>query len=80
MTKFVIKPLKRFKVFLVQFSQYYKVIKVQNKNMPKYEKVRKFGEVLGQELGYQILDEAPESRVLVLGKNKSDLLIGGQSE
>ena len=48
-------------------------------NMPKYEKVREFGESLGHELGYQILDEAPESRVLVLGKDKADLPIGGRS-
>ncbi len=45
-------------------------------NMPKYDKVREFGEKLGREMGFQILDEAPESRVLVLGKDRSDLIIG----
>ena len=49
-------------------------------NMPKYEIVRQFGEKLGHELGYQILDEAPESRVLVLGRDRSDLLIGERTQ
>ncbi|MCK4758017.1 MAG: 4-demethylwyosine synthase TYW1 [Thermoplasmata archaeon] len=45
------------------------------KNMPSYERVKEFGQKLGAEMGYDILDEAPESRVLVLGKDRANLRI-----
>ena len=37
-------------------------------NMPKHEEVRAFAERLSAELGYNILDESPPSRVVLLSK------------
>lgn len=44
-------------------------------NMPKQEKVLEFSKRLGAEVGYDILAQQPESRVVLLGKNKSDMEI-----
>jgi tRNA wybutosine-synthesizing protein 1 len=37
-------------------------------NMPSHEEIRKFAEELAEETGYNILDEAPDSRVVLLSK------------
>jgi tRNA wybutosine-synthesizing protein 1 len=41
-------------------------------NMPSHEKVRKFGEKLGSILGYELLAERSDSRVVLLGQNKKN--------
>jgi tRNA wybutosine-synthesizing protein 1 len=44
-------------------------------NMPKHETIRDFGSQLAGKLGYEILDEKEDSRVVLLGKNKKDMKI-----
>lgn len=44
-------------------------------NMPSHEKVRKFGNRLGFLLGYQVLMEREDSRVVLLGENIKDCKI-----
>jgi tRNA wybutosine-synthesizing protein 1 len=39
-------------------------------NMPSHSKVSHFGNLLGEELGYERLMEKPDSRVILLSKNK----------
>ncbi len=46
-------------------------------NMPSQEKVRNFSETLSEETGYDILAEQPPSRVVLLGKDRSRMKIGG---
>jgi tRNA wybutosine-synthesizing protein 1 len=46
-------------------------------NMPSQEKVRNFSETLSEETGYAILAEQPPSRVVLLGKDRSRMKIGG---
>lgn len=45
-------------------------------NMPSHEKVRGFGERLGSLLGYEVLMEREDSRVLLLGKDLKGCRIG----
>jgi tRNA wybutosine-synthesizing protein 1 len=45
------------------------------KNMPKHDAIANFGTLLAQKLGYEILDERADSRVVVLGKEKGKMKI-----
>ncbi len=45
-------------------------------NMPSHEKVRKFGEKLGSILGYEVLMEREDSRVVLLGEDLKRCRIG----
>jgi tRNA wybutosine-synthesizing protein 1 len=45
------------------------------KNMPKHETINQFGTELGELLGYDILDERPDSRVVLLGRDKEKMRI-----
>jgi tRNA wybutosine-synthesizing protein 1 len=45
--------------------------RMEMKNMPSHESVRGFGERLGSLLGYEILMERSDSRVVLLGHDKS---------
>lgn len=47
-------------------------------NMPSQQKVQEFSERLGSELSYDILAEQKESRVVLLGTDKSKMKIGGR--
>jgi tRNA wybutosine-synthesizing protein 1 len=38
------------------------------RNMPRHQEIREFARALADELGYGILDEAPESRVVLLSR------------
>jgi tRNA wybutosine-synthesizing protein 1 len=38
------------------------------RNMPRHQEIREFAHALAEELGYGILDEAPESRVVLLSR------------
>jgi tRNA wybutosine-synthesizing protein 1 len=40
-------------------------------NMPSHENIRKFGEKLASLMGYEMLMERADSRVVLLGKNKT---------
>ncbi len=46
-------------------------------NMPSHEKVKKFSEKLGDHLGYDLLMERSDSRVILLGENPKKCRIGG---
>jgi len=48
----------------VGFSQ----LRLKFENMPTHRDIRKFAEELGESLGYNLLDEAPESRVVLLSR------------
>jgi tRNA wybutosine-synthesizing protein 1 len=37
-------------------------------NMPSHEEIRNFAEELAKETGYHVLDEAPDSRVVLLSR------------
>jgi len=37
-------------------------------NMPNHEEIRGFADQLAEETGYNVLDEAPESRVILLSR------------
>lgn len=50
--------------------------RMRNSNMPSQEKVRAFAEVLGKELGYDLLAEQRASRVVLLGRDKKAMRIG----
>jgi tRNA wybutosine-synthesizing protein 1 len=45
------------------------------KNMPKHEAVHKFGIELAERLGYEMLDEKEDSRVVLLGTDKNKMKI-----
>ncbi|UCH90304.1 MAG: 4-demethylwyosine synthase TYW1 [Thermoplasmata archaeon] len=45
------------------------------RNMPKHDTINEFGSKLAELLGYEILDELPDSRVVLLGKDKSNMII-----
>ncbi len=38
------------------------------RNMPTHKEIRDFAAALAEEMGYNILDEAPESRVVLLSR------------
>lgn len=44
-------------------------------NMPSHQRIREFSEQLGELLSYELLDESPGSRVVLLGKEKGNLKI-----
>jgi tRNA wybutosine-synthesizing protein 1 len=44
-------------------------------NMPSHEKVREFGEKLGSILGYELLSERSDSRVVLLGNDIDSCII-----
>jgi tRNA wybutosine-synthesizing protein 1 len=46
-------------------------------NMPSFEQVNHFGDALAKELGYYVLDEQKESRVVLLSKNDKKNKISG---
>ena len=41
-------------------------LRMKFKNMPTHLEIKKFGTVLSKELGYKIIDEVPDSRVVLL--------------
>lgn len=43
------------------------------KNMPSHQEIRDFANGLAEEMGYKILDEAPESRVVLLSRLKEPI-------
>jgi tRNA wybutosine-synthesizing protein 1 len=45
-------------------------------HMPMHDEVRKFAEELAQKSGYKILNEAPESRVVLLSRLDKPILVG----
>jgi tRNA wybutosine-synthesizing protein 1 len=49
-------------------------------NMPSHAEIREFSAKLGERLGMNILKERKDSRVLVLGEDKSELKIPGISD
>jgi len=44
-------------------------------NMPQHSVIRNFGSKLANLLGYQVLDEKADSRVVLLGKDRNDMKI-----
>lgn len=50
--------------------------RMHNDNMPGHEKIMQFSRVLGRETGREVLAEQRASRVVLLGKDKSDMKIG----
>ena len=42
--------------------------------MPKHEKIQKFSSLLSKKTGYKIIDESPESRVVLLSKRAKPIL------
>jgi tRNA wybutosine-synthesizing protein 1 len=38
-------------------------------NMPSHDQVKEFGRTLSEKIGYQILNEKKDSRVVLLGQN-----------
>jgi tRNA wybutosine-synthesizing protein 1 len=51
--------------------------RMHNTNMPSQEKVQKFARTLGEEAGYEILAEQKASRVVLLGKDRTKMRLGG---
>jgi tRNA wybutosine-synthesizing protein 1 len=49
--------------------------RMEMENMPSHEKVKDFGLKLGEILGYEMLAERTDSRVVLLGKNNKDCKI-----
>ena len=45
-------------------------------NMPSHEKVKAFGERLGSLLGFEVLKEREDSRVVLLGKDIKECRVG----
>ena len=44
-------------------------------NMPSHEEIRSFAEALANETGYTILDEAPDSRVVLLSRLEKAIML-----
>jgi tRNA wybutosine-synthesizing protein 1 len=45
-------------------------------NMPMHQEVREFADKLAAETGYRVVNEAPESRVVLLSKLKKPIQLG----
>jgi tRNA wybutosine-synthesizing protein 1 len=45
-------------------------------NMPSHEEILAFAKILSDDSGYKILDESPESRVVLLSKRKKPVRFG----
>ena len=45
-------------------------------NMPQHSEVKDFAEQLAQKTGYKILNEAPESRVVLLSRLEKPIQVG----
>jgi tRNA wybutosine-synthesizing protein 1 len=51
-------------------------LRLSFENMPSHSEIRNFGEELAKELGYNLLDEAPESRVVLLSRLEKAIRLG----
>ena len=47
--------------------------------MPTHSEVRKFAAQIAEKTGYNIIDEAPESRVVLLSKLKKSIQVGNNN-
>jgi len=50
-------------------------LRLSYENMPSHVEIRSFGEALAKEIGYNILDEAPDSRVVLLSRLEKAIML-----